>query len=295
LSCPFKEKKNKGQKKLSKRARNDPVRKIINTNKNISKQKEFNNTKLLKILERIEYDRPILMKDKLDVIWGEDDLPPIFANDSRSPSPQKLVASNSIDSSANQSAQPVSGNVQSPEMRIVNEHGVKRELERRKAERAHMNQGHIKIYNKLLEYIQNRFQRVGMKSIPEVEKRNNPTRVRIHEKERQFFDAFRLIIQSGYTVDESDFMQILTFINVEEVIFNEEYEKIRQIREFLKTTARYMGFNERLIEDLFRASYFHYEKMENSEEVGNTISIQPGERTVDHEDEYEVKELINKI
>jgi len=41
-----------------------------------------NNIKLLKILERIELDRPILMKDKLDVIWGDDeDLPPLFTND----------------------------------------------------------------------------------------------------------------------------------------------------------------------------------------------------------------------
>jgi hypothetical protein len=40
----------------------------------------------------------------------------------------------------------------------VNEHGVKRELERRKAERAQLNQAHIRVYNKLLEYIENRFQ-----------------------------------------------------------------------------------------------------------------------------------------
>ena len=29
------------------------------------------NTKLLKILERIELDRPILMKEKVDVLWNQ--------------------------------------------------------------------------------------------------------------------------------------------------------------------------------------------------------------------------------
>lgn len=275
---PFKERKGKKGIKLNKRKRNDPVRKILATNQNISKQKAINNTKLLKILERIELDRPILMKDKLDVIWGDDeDLPPLFTNDNakESISPknsprlkkeESLLISESLNNTNSQPSLHVAEQKQRPEKRIVNEHGVKRELERRKEKRAQMNLSHIKVYNKLLEYIQNRFQRVGIVETSG-EKRNNPTRVRIHEKERQFFDAFKLIIESGYTVDEKDFIQILHFINVEEVILNEEYEKIRQVREFLKTTARFLGFSERPIEDLFRASYFHYENNASGEEA----------------------------
>jgi hypothetical protein len=37
LASPYKEKRHAGRKKLSKRQRNDPVRKIILTNKNIAK------------------------------------------------------------------------------------------------------------------------------------------------------------------------------------------------------------------------------------------------------------------
>lgn len=313
LTSPFKERKQKAGAKLNKKRRNDPVRRILATNQNISKQKAMNNVKLLKILERIELDRPILMKDKLDVIWGEEDLPPLFATlnesfaslEGKSPSPLRKEESMLISDTAASSSQPslhVADQKVKIEKRIVNEHGVKRELERRKERRAQMNQSHIKVYNKLLGYIQNRFQRVGIETMEVGEKRNNPTRVRIHEKERQFFDAFKLIIQSGYTVDEKDFIQILHFINVEEVIMNEEYERIRQVREFLKTTARYLGFSEKPIEELFRASYFHYENAGNSiieetHDEGGRLSSVGGRgspiRLEKNEDEFGERALID--
>jgi len=34
------------------------------------------NEKLIKILERCELDRPILMHDKLDIIWDKSESPP---------------------------------------------------------------------------------------------------------------------------------------------------------------------------------------------------------------------------
>ena len=72
LENPYKEEA-KQKRKLSKRRRNDPVRKILLTNKKIQKQKREYNEKLLKILERVDLDRPILMHDKLDIIWGNSD------------------------------------------------------------------------------------------------------------------------------------------------------------------------------------------------------------------------------
>jgi len=62
------------------------------------------------------------------------------------------------------------------------------------------------------------------------------------------------------------------------VILNEEYEKIRQVREFLKTTARFLGFSERPIEDLFRASYFHYENNASGDEAneGEAAGVNAG-------------------
>lgn len=49
----------------------DPVGKVIRTTENLTKFKTLQNTKLLKILERIELDRPILMKEKVDVLWNQ--------------------------------------------------------------------------------------------------------------------------------------------------------------------------------------------------------------------------------
>lgn len=46
------------------------MKKLIDTNKKIETLKKNYNEKLLKILERVELDRPILMHDKLDIIWG---------------------------------------------------------------------------------------------------------------------------------------------------------------------------------------------------------------------------------
>ena len=71
LVVPFKEKE-KTKKKLAKWKRNDPLRKILQTNTRANRSKGRTNRTLLKILERVDLDRPILMHDKLDVIWGQD-------------------------------------------------------------------------------------------------------------------------------------------------------------------------------------------------------------------------------
>ena len=54
-------------------SRNDPIKKILSTNQRVVKYKNFENQKLLRILERIELDKPILMHDKLDIIWDKDE------------------------------------------------------------------------------------------------------------------------------------------------------------------------------------------------------------------------------
>ena len=47
----------------------DPIRKILRTNLRGFKLTNNMNALLLKILERYDLDKPILMQDKLDVIW----------------------------------------------------------------------------------------------------------------------------------------------------------------------------------------------------------------------------------
>ena len=49
----------------------DPIKKILKVNdRSYNFQKAMNN-KLIKILERYELDKPILMSDKLDIIWDK--------------------------------------------------------------------------------------------------------------------------------------------------------------------------------------------------------------------------------
>ncbi len=66
------EKKKPEVRKKKKRVRRDPISKIIQTNQRVVKFKRIENKKLLRILERIELDKPILMHDKLDIIWDKD-------------------------------------------------------------------------------------------------------------------------------------------------------------------------------------------------------------------------------
>ena len=57
-------------KKAKKNAKSkDPIRKILRTNLRGFKLTNNMNALLLKILERYDLDKPILMQDKLDVIW----------------------------------------------------------------------------------------------------------------------------------------------------------------------------------------------------------------------------------
>ena len=50
----------------------------------------------------------------------------------------------------------------------------------------------VEAYNKMLDYVNNRI------CTKRVKKYGRPDKVYIHEKEREFFDALRLIIQNGY-------------------------------------------------------------------------------------------------
>lgn len=46
----------------------------------------------------------------------------------------------------------------------------------------------------------------------------------MHEKEREFIDAFRLVIRNGYELQESDVLDVLRFINMHEVLVFEQDE-----------------------------------------------------------------------
>lgn len=45
-----------------------------------------------------------------------------------------------------------------------------------------------------------------------------PEKIQMHEKEREFFDAIRLIIQNGYELNQNDMKDILNFIQLGELL-----------------------------------------------------------------------------
>ena len=49
----------------------DPIRRILRVNNKSYKFQQQMNDTLVKILQRYELDRPILMRDKLDIIWDK--------------------------------------------------------------------------------------------------------------------------------------------------------------------------------------------------------------------------------
>ena len=60
-----KKKPTKNEKRLKRTA----LQKIFKTNQRVQKFKNMENQKLIRILERMDLDKPILMHDKLDIIW----------------------------------------------------------------------------------------------------------------------------------------------------------------------------------------------------------------------------------
>lgn len=67
-----------GRERRRRRKIKDPVKSILKTNDNLNKFKGKMNKKLSQILYRMELDRPILMQEKLDVLWfkNEDEVMP---------------------------------------------------------------------------------------------------------------------------------------------------------------------------------------------------------------------------
>lgn len=60
-------------------------------------------------------------------------------------------------------------------------------------------------------------------------------------------DTFKVIIQSGYTIDENDLAQILDFIKVREVLHERDEARIRRVRDFILAVAKGLGFSERCV------------------------------------------------
>ncbi len=63
--------------KLTKQHKRSPLFKILNAAENINKNKKKGNRNLLKLIERLDLDRPLIFREKFDIIWGERKSEPI--------------------------------------------------------------------------------------------------------------------------------------------------------------------------------------------------------------------------
>ncbi|CDW73084.1 UNKNOWN [Stylonychia lemnae] len=242
LDNPYRE-EIKPKKKLSKKKRNDPVRKILLTNKQIQKQKRIYNEKLMRILDRVDLDRPILMHDKLDIIWGNNGQTPTgFMANQTSKSVAPIRANSTLYNKSNlMNSSQYTSNQGDESNKIVNQFNVKAALDKRRLQRNIMNQKQVMAYNSMLEYLGNRVDRFMMS------KDKTPIKVKPDEKERQFLDAFKLIVESCYTIEADDFRQILDFINIHDIKDNDNYERTRQ---FFKYVSKLLGFEEEIIDEV---------------------------------------------
>jgi len=70
LEQPFREKEVRKKRSVSIM---DPIKNILRTNNRAFKLSEKMNQKLIQICNRCDLDRPILMRDKLDLIWNNNE------------------------------------------------------------------------------------------------------------------------------------------------------------------------------------------------------------------------------
>lgn len=52
-----------------KNLKNKPLAKLISATEYVNKQKLNTSKKLTKLLQRLDLDRPLLLKEKLDIFW----------------------------------------------------------------------------------------------------------------------------------------------------------------------------------------------------------------------------------
>ena len=91
----------------------------------------------------------------------------------------------------------------------VNHYAVKHKLGKKKFERATINGKQVKVYKQLLETMENR--KVPMLTSIQA---SQQAYVRPMEVEREFLDAFSVIIESGYYMEQEDFLELLDMLEV---------------------------------------------------------------------------------
>ena len=142
----------------------------------------------------MELDQPILIHDKLEIIWHLEDA---------RPAPQRKKST--TDEKSKTHSTTFEGYNLDLKQYV--------ELSTRKNRRLNVNHQQIDAYNKMLDHIENREAKRYLDS--------RSRKTYIHEKEREFFDAIRLIIQNGYELVPKDITDILNFTKISELQYFE--------------------------------------------------------------------------
>jgi len=74
-----------------------------------------------------------------------------------------------------------------------------------------------------------------------------PEKTHMHEKEREFFDCIRLIIQNGYELKEPDFADILKWISIHELYYFTAADQ-KTVIKFLKDSVELFGFKASIVD-----------------------------------------------
>ena len=168
----------KGQKseekrptKLSKLSKADPIQKVIRVNDKVYKFNQAMNETLLKILERYDLDKPILMSDKLDIIWDKAEKTEdqgvkkkeVVCSDPEEEY-QRVLRKSTMSAEEAFKERSEAKKKRNDEIREnlhktdnVNQYAVKHKLEKKKVYRSQMNAKQQQAYQKLLDVFEQRF------------------------------------------------------------------------------------------------------------------------------------------
>ena len=160
------EEKLSSTKKKARTRTNDPIKKILNVNNRSFKITNKMNEMLIRILQRYELDKPILMRDKLDMIWDKrepEPIPePVIVETAEEEYARILKESSMTAKEAFKEKQEEKKRKKEEfkeKMQIndnVNQYAVKFKLGKRKVYRAAVNAKQVKVYNKLLATMESR-------------------------------------------------------------------------------------------------------------------------------------------
>ena len=237
-----------------------PIRKILRANhRSYGRQRQMNDL-LVKILERYELDKPILIHDKIDIIWNDERMP---QDNSAQPKP-KLTADEEFqrvlaelragdDMTSEKDDSQAASRARKADLKKwmkagkanINHSAIKRKLNKRKLLRAQINTNQVKVYRKLLDFIEGR-------KAPNAWKKEGAQQAyqRPLEVEREFLDAFALIVESGYYIEQEDFLELIKLLKVHHQT-ELTGERIK-IFEFFTRAAELLDFDVEMVKDLLQ-------------------------------------------